>query len=77
MREVDPGVGFGRDHRDRAFVRNGLADRVRAIGLVRDDSSGPFAPSGEGPERLAVTGLRACDLDPQRPPAMIYSGVNL
>ena len=63
VRYLDFGIGLRRDHRERAFVGDSLADCGAAVGFVRDDCCGWNVPIEKGVKRLAIMGLCASDLD--------------
>lgn len=77
MRDRDLRVGLRWNDRDGTFVCDGLPDRSAAIGFVSDDGLGWRFPIQKCAKGFAVMGLRPCYVDPQRSPAIVYSGVNL
>lgn len=77
MRDRYFGVRLRWDHGHCTLIGDGLADRGAAIGFVRDDCQGRGLPVKKRTKRLAIMGLRACDVDAQRTAKVVYSGVNL
>ena len=71
------GVRFGGYDRDSALICDGLANGGAAIGFVCDDGHRRRFPPQKCVKGFAIVGLRASDVDPQRPPQPVYSGVNL
>ena len=72
-----PGVTFGRDNAQCAFICDLLSDFSAAVSLVGDDGERRFIPVQKGVHHLAVMDIAARNSEPQGTAMRIYSGVNL